>query len=591
MLFGAKQTQEGYSFEPSERYPHQWGFVDTAFEVRDLAKRLVRVTGKRYPLSGYDMPGFFDYLEEILQYQITKHKPLVFKEHPTVTRPKMNERFLLAVQNKFGPEFSSSDDQQRLIHSHGQTSADEVYKIYFSKLPRAVDLVVYPKSNAEVEAVVMLANKHKVCLIPYGGGTNVSGALLIPDEEKRMVVSVDMSRMNKILWIDTVNQQACIQAGMTGLAIERELNSVGFTIGHEPDSMEFSTLGGWISTHASGMKKNKYGNIEEIVLDLSVATPKGWIESYRAIPRGSVSVHPMRNLFGSEGNLGVITQAVVKVFRKPEHRAYQSMIFKDMPTGIEFLKKLRKRGRLPASARLMDNAQFRFGMALKPKATIVHSMVDRLKKLMITRVFGFNPHSMVACTLLFEGSKGEVERDCRKALEIGKSCGGLVGGETNGKRGYMLTFGIAYIRDFLFKYHIIGETFETSIAWDRIITVTDAVNEKFRSEAKARGILGTPYLSFRVTQTYHTGVCIYFMIAFVTRGLADPSKTFHEIEAELRKTIIEHGGSLSHHHGIGKIRQRFLPEVFSSVAIDGLKGLKNAIDPNNVFGVRNGVFT
>jgi len=160
-----------------------------------------------------------------------------------------------------------------------------------------------------------------------------------------------------------------------------------------------------------------------------------------------------------------------------------------------------------------------------------------------------------------------------------------------GKRGYMLTFGIAYIRDFLNQFNFLGETFETSVPWNKIHDVTQAVQEKLLSECEANGVGGRPYLAYRVTQTYHTGVCIYFTMGFSGRRLAQPIEVYHEIERKLRQTILDHGGSLSHHHGVGKKRQEFMRQVQSENSIEVLRKTKQAMDPGNVFAIRNGIFT
>src|SRR5204863_8175478 len=156
------------------------------------------------------------------------------------------------------------------------------------------------------------AKSHNVSLIPYGGGTNVTDALRCKEDEQRTIVSVDMRRMNRIIWVDRENMMACIEAGAVGRQIIAELKKHNLTMGHEPDSVEFSTLGGWIATNASGMKKNRYGNIEDIVLDVSAVTTAGKLERTNASPRESVGLDLRRLIFGSEGTLGIITSAIVK---------------------------------------------------------------------------------------------------------------------------------------------------------------------------------------------------------------------------------------------------------------------------------------
>ena len=189
-----------------------------------------------------------------------------------------------------------------------------------------------------------------------------------------------------------------------------------------------------------------------------------------------------------------------------------------------------------------------------------------------------------------QGTEEEVNQQEKSLLRIAKKHQGISGGASNGKRGYSLAFGIAYIRDFFGQFNILGETFETSVPWNKVLQVCQSVKQELEEQAKNYHIPGNPYLSYRVTQTYHTGVCIYFTMAFYTKGLKDPDKIYHQIEHCLRQVILDNGGSLSHHHGIGKIRQGFLPQVHTENSFQVLHQSKKAIDPNNVFGIRNGVF-
>ena len=163
-----------------------------------------------------------------------------------------------------------------------------MFTLRHGSFKRCVDVVIYPESHEQVEKIVELANKHDVVVVPYGGGTNVTQALMLSLAEKRMIVSLDMSRMNKIKWVDKTNMMACIEAGISGQDLERELNKYGVCSGHEPDSSEFSTLGGWVSTRASGMKKNYYGNIEDIVQNIKFVTSKGTYQKTSEWPRISM---------------------------------------------------------------------------------------------------------------------------------------------------------------------------------------------------------------------------------------------------------------------------------------------------------------
>jgi len=235
----------------------------------------------------------------------------------------------------------------------------------------------------------------------------------------------------------------------------------------------------------------------------------------------------------------------------------------------------------------MDNLQFQFGQALKPRKHGLAAWKSRLEKFFVTRVKGFVVDRMVACTLLFEGTRAEVEAQERAVYRIAAQHGGIKGGAENGQRGYALTFAIAYIRDFMMHHHVVAESFETAVPWSQCIPLIQNVKQRLWQEHAKRGLPGKPFVSARVTQLYETGVCVYFYFAFYARGVEDASEVYAELERGAREEILRSGGSLSHHHGVGKLRQRFLPAIFSSTALSWREGLKRAVDPDNVFGCAN----
>ncbi|MCL4805856.1 MAG: FAD-binding oxidoreductase [Anaerolineae bacterium] len=567
---------------------HRWGYRDTHFVVNPDGS--VKVTGDRYAVSGYDMPGFIPFLEETLDIKLDLNDIKPERADKPVPPPVVNAAFVSALAAALPAGRTSDDPRERLIHSHGQTTVDEIYQVLYAHLDRVVDLIVYPETHEEASAVVALAATHDVCLVPFGGGTSVSAALKLPPGETRMIVSVDMRRMDAIEWIDRENMRACVQAGITGKHLEERLAAEGLTCGHEPDSVELSTLGGWIATNASGMKKNRYGNIEDIVENVTMVTPEGVIEHLADMPRVSMGVEPRRLAFGSEGNLGLITRAVIRVHKLPEMKEYGSYVFRDFKTGTAFLYDLMQTGVLPASIRLVDNVQFRFGQALKARPTGQEKLMSRVQQTFLESVKGFDLRQMSAATVVMEGSAAEVEFQKAEIKRVAARHGGVSGGSHNGRRGYMLTYAIAYIRDFLTDYHIIGETYETTVPWSRVHEVIEAVEKRSIEMHREFGLPGRSYVSPRITQLYHTGVCIYFTHGFSTRGVADPDRAFAAIEHEMRETIMAHGGSISHHHGVGKLRRDFVPRTMTPAAIEMLREMKTAADPTNVFGIANNVF-
>ena len=561
-----------------------WGFADTAFGITPDGH--IKVTGTRYPgLSGQVLPNLLPWFRRVIAVDFPLDTP-GGAYPPPVDEPRRADCFFAALDGVLAEDQVSIDPVVRLRRGHGHTVA-EMEAVRSGGFARVPDYVVFPAAEAEVAALVDAAAEHGVVLVPYGGGTNVTEALRCLPDEERPIVSVDMSRMNRIQWIDPVDRMACIQAGATGRHIQAQLAEHGFTMGHEPDSLEFSTLGGWIATNASGMKKNRYGNIEDLVLDVSVATPAGVLSRAQVAPRESVGIDPRLWMIGSEGTLGIITSAVVKLFPLPQEQRYGSLLFRSFEEGLGFMYDLAQQDRPPASVRLMDNLQFQFGQALKPvSGGGAKKLKSRAEKWLVTGPLGFDPDRMVAVTLVFEGTREEVVRQERDVYRLAKRHNGFRGGAENGRRGYMLTFGIAYIRDFVLQHRIVGESFETSVPWSRAAELIERVKARVLAAHRARGLPGNPFFSCRVTQLYETGCCIYFYMAFYGGGVPNAVGVYHEIEMEAREEVLAAGGSISHHHGVGKLRLPFVPDIMSPASIEWRARLKAALDPDDVFAAQ-----
>ncbi|XP_032879759.1 alkyldihydroxyacetonephosphate synthase, peroxisomal [Amblyraja radiata] len=560
-----------------------WGYRDSKFTFNKKGQG--EFTGKRYRLSGMVLPALKEWMERSFGASL---------EHKTTPRTTPNLDLPLSILNEeclkdlkdLNIPFSQ-DPEDRLIRSHGHC-LHEIFALREGKVERVPDVVIWPSCHSDVVKIVQLASKHNVCIIPFGGGTSVSDALVCPTDEKRTIISLDTSQMNRIMWIDDKNLTAHVEAGITGQDLERQLSEYGYCTGHEPDSMEFSSLGGWVATRASGMKKNIYGNIEDLVVHIKMVTPRGIVEKSCQGPRMSTGPDIYHFIMGSEGTLGVVTEVTIKIRSLPEYQKYGSIVFPDFESGVACLREVARQRCAPASIRLMDNTQFQFGHALKPQvASIFTSFLDGLKKFYITKFKGFDPNELCVTTLLFEGTREKVLQREKHVYDIAAKFGGLAAGEDNGQRGYMLTFVIAYIRDLGMDYYIIGESFETSVPWDRVLDLCRNVKEKLVKDCKEKGVQFLPLATCRVTQTYDAGACVYFYFAFNYRGISDPLSVFEQIEASAREEILENGGSLSHHHGVGKLRKRWLKESISDVGVGMLKSVKEYVDPNNIFGNRN----
>uniref|UniRef100_A0A671PYT7 Alkylglycerone-phosphate synthase n=1 Tax=Sinocyclocheilus anshuiensis TaxID=1608454 RepID=A0A671PYT7_9TELE len=509
-----------------------WGYSDSRFLFNK--KGQAEFTGKRYRLSGLILPSLKDWFEGTFGANLQHKSPAT----PTVNLsavapPDLNEPFVEDL--KAAGVAMSHDPEDRVFRAHGHC-LHEIFALREGRIGRVPDMVVWPSCHKDVEKIVELACKHNVCLIPYGGGTSVSSALECPREETRSIVSLDTSQMNRILWIDEKNLTAHVEAGIIGQDLERQLNERGYCTGHEPDSMEFSSLGGWVATRASGMKKNIYGNIEELVVHIKMVTPRGVIEKSCLGPRMSTGPDIHHFILGSEGTLGVVTEVTLKIRPIPEYQKYGSVVFPNFQQGVACLREVARQRCAPASIRLMDNEQFQFGHALKPQvSSIFTSFLDGLKKFYITKFKGFDPHHLCVATLLFEGDRGKVLQHEKQVYDI------------------------AYLSFFCLSF--------------RVLDLCRNVKERIVRECKERGVQFPPLSTCRVTQTYDAGACVYFYFAFNYRGLSDPVHVYEQVEVS---TVLK---SIDHHN--------ILFQLVSGVGLGMLKSVKEYVDPQNVFGNRN----
>ncbi|XP_076171542.1 alkyldihydroxyacetonephosphate synthase isoform X2 [Ptiloglossa arizonensis] len=479
----------------------------------------------------------------------------------------------------------------RLVRAHGHTLR-EIFILRNGMFKRIPDVILWPKCHEDVVKIIRLCARYGSVCIPFGGGTSVSGASSCPTNERRTIILLDTSQMNRILWIDRENLIACCESGIIGQDLEKQLRLQGLTSGHEPDSYEFSSLGGWVATRASGMKKNRYGNIEDLVVRVRMVTgrtedPEITLERGILVPRASCGPDFDHVILGSEGTLGVVTEVVLKIRPIPKVVKYGSVVFPNFQTGVMALRQVAKKRCQPASIRLMDNEQFQFGQVLRPESSWGGLILQGLKQIYITRIKKFKWDQMCVATLLFEGdTSADVAAQEKKIYDIAKQHNGVPAGETNGERGYVLTFVIAYIRDLGLEFYVLAESFETSVSWKRALPLCRNVKSRVARECYAHGI-EQYFISCRVTQTYDAGCCVYFYMAFNYKNLLDPVETYETIEHAAREEILANGGSLSHHHGIGKLRSCFYSDAVGEVGVSLYRAAKLHLDPHNIFAAGN----
>src|SRR5690606_698641 len=279
-----------------------------------------------------DKPGFAPFVLDAVGLDLATARPVGQPDFAelTLADPIVPDAFREALVDIVGPDFVTSDPMERVVHSYGKSLRDLV-RIRSNRVERAVDLVVYPADEDDVQRIVDAAVAADVVIIPFGGGSNIAGSLEPLPGERRPVLSLDMGRMNSVIEIDAASGLARIQAGALGPHLEAQLAAQGWTIGHFPDSFTHSTIGGWAATRSSGMQSDKYDDIAQIVRGLRVVRPSGegrdGVLVIPAIPSASTGPSVREMIIGSEGRLGVITEVTAQVHRVPEVREIQAYFF------------------------------------------------------------------------------------------------------------------------------------------------------------------------------------------------------------------------------------------------------------------------
>ena len=575
-----------------------WGHHDTKFVVKMDSGRspYVVLESKQKKHKPKRITGLLSFMTnelgveiDVSQEAFTNRKPTPVHARPRFSDADLDELKVLSIK-------VSTDESERLRHGTGHCHQD-IFSIRNQEEFRIPDGVIWPSSESEVQAAIKLASEKSWCLIPFGGGTNVSGATRCPSllVEPRPILAMDMRLMDQILWVNEEDMVARVQSGITGSALAEKLKTLGFTIGHEPDSLEFSTLGGWIATKASGMKRSKYGNIEDIVLGVTAVGSAGVLNHGRdersAWERESCNFDIRSIFLGSEGCLGVVTSAIVRLWPIPECIDFDSAVLHDFETAMLVARELSKLGELvPASVRILDNPHFRLAQALKPASgTSLQNLRSLFGKILLSSS-GFVADEMVCITIGYEGSRQAVESQRLSTNRLLSKYSAVQLGSDLGRSAYDATFTIGYLRDFALTYHLIGESFESFVPWSKVESVIDRVRERIRAEHGSRMLPGRPFVGARITQLYPTGACIYFYFCLSFKGIHGANEVYSDIEHAARSEILAVGGSLSHHHGIGKIRSPFLTEVGTPAVLKTIKQIKHGLDPDNIFAARNGYF-
>src|SRR5580700_6021848 len=346
-------------------------------------------------------PGLWPYAKEVLDVESDEvgvpHVPL---EAVRLRDAIRHDGFTTELRRGMRDDQICDSRRERVIHAYGKGFRD-LFRMRRGLAEGAPDLVLYPENEPDVLRTLRAAARHDVVVIPFGGGSNIAGCLE-RSESRRMVVSLDMRRMRRVLEVDTKSFTARIEAGAFGPDLEEQLNAYGLTLGHFPDSFLHSTLGGWIATRSAGMQSDKYGKIEDMVIALRMVTPLGVLAT-RTVPKSSNGIDVNHLCIGSEGTLGVITEATMRVHAVPESRQVRGYLFPEFEGGIEAMFECVSQECMPAMARLNDPDKTALSLAFRPPASGFTKIAGSLFKSYL-RAKGFAQPRACLMLTAFEGS-------------------------------------------------------------------------------------------------------------------------------------------------------------------------------------------
>ena len=447
-----------------------------------------------------DKPGLAPFLERALGLDVrgTTSRPAGFDDLD-IPESTLSPALRSELEAATGSAHVSTDALDRVVHARGKSLRDLV-RHRGGDVGRLPDVVVRPADEDELAAVVRAAIDADAVVIPFGGGTNISGSLEAPADEERDIVSVDLGRMDQVLAIDDAARLARVQPGAFGPHLEEQLNARGWTVGHFPDSFSYSTLGGWIATRSSGMQSDKYGDIADLTRAVRVVTPAGVLAT-RPVPHASTGPSVREMVLGSEGRLGIISEATVHVHRLPDQRVILGYLFPDWPSALAAMHEIAASEASPSVTRVSDANETQFSFATRKDP----SPIDRVKSKALTtyleRRRNFDLEAMCLSFIGYEGTKDHVTAQRKLVGQIVKRHGGLSIGASPGELYDQKKFDTPYIRDYLLDRGALADVSETAAPWSALPTVYGNVMPVRRRPSTTSGCTATSCATSRTPTT------------------------------------------------------------------------------------------
>jgi len=505
------------------------------------------------------------------------HTPPVLLDDMDLRPPRLSDADLGALRGIVGDEAVLVDRRARVEHAFGKSYRDLI-RVRAGIVPNPPDAVVYPANEDQIAALLAWAADRDIAVVPFGGGSSVLGGVE-PEPGPRPAISLDMARMDRLLTLDRVSRTARIQAGATGPEVEAQLNAQGFTLGHFPQSFEFSTLGGWIATRAAGQASTGYGKIEDMTQAVRMVSPAGVLDT-RDAPATATGPSLLHLLIGSEGVFGVITEATVRIHPRPQVQDYRGFLFRSLEDGLATLRDLLQGGPKPTVARLSDASETA-GFAMLAHA---HSGLKALGDAAAEVYLRMKGHSLTggSCVLIlgYDGDVKATQQAWKRAAPVCKAHGGLAVGRSVGESWKRERFAQPYLRDILLGAGIFVDTLETATSWANLLRLYEAMTQALR--AAIRDADGGPgYVMTHVSHVYEWGASLY--TTFLGRqSPGQEEQQWWAIKRATTEAILGAGGTLSHHHGIGRDHASWFQREVGPLGVEAFRAVKRTLDPAGI---------
>ncbi len=464
----------------------------------------------------------------------------------------------------------STDPKERINHAHGQSLPDWI-ALRGGTLRRFPDGVALPNTLDEVQELLSFAGKHKIIVIPYGGGTSVLGHLDVP-EVKRPVLSLSLKHLNRLIDLDPYSLLATFEAGIQGPDLEAQLRAKKFTLGHYPQSFEYSSLGGWVVTRACGQESTYYGRMDELFAGGELLTPKGTMQ-FPPFPASAAGPDLRHFLLGSEGRLGILTKVTVRISPLPERNDIHGVFFPSWENAVDAVKKLAI-SHLPFSMiRLSSPVETTTNLTLAGH----EKQISLLKRYL--RLRSIPEEEACMCLIGFIGSQRFVKAARREAFSIISRNKGVSTGKMMGEAWKKNRFRAPYLRNTLWDTGYAVDTLETAVTWNKVTSTMQSIEK-----ALGNGLASwneKVHVFTHLSSIYPTGSSIY--TTFVFRLAQTPEETlarWKALKESASHAIVAAGGTISHQHGVGVDHKPYIEAEKGPIGMSTIRQICSHIDPD-----------